>query len=403
MSINHKNFAETTLAAAITTTDGTSITVASEASFPAVQFIISIDTEAMLVTTVDTVTWTVTRGYEGSTAATHLNGAAIYHDLSAAEADAIAAKLALAGGTMSGPIVMTNQNITLIKLLTMNGEIDDGNSGTAGTVNWTSGAAHKSTLTGNVTFAFSGANPTTEVPTMTSNTAPSGEASEINFSADAYKAFKGAASDLALNLVDNAWIQYAFPVGVTKTPVGFSTEFYYGGYSHAPSSWKFQGSNNGTEWVDLDVRSGQNTSLHVLTQYTFANTTPYRYFRFMSTGHPEYGVYIVRLDIEEGMSDPQNPCFLTLKLVQDGTGGRTVTWPATVKGSPVINPAIASVSNVLFYWDGTSYWTLNGLPWVEIPASASAPGMIGQMAHGAGYIFHCVASNTWERAAIADW
>jgi hypothetical protein len=86
-TIKHANFAQTTLGAAIESVDGTSITVTSEAGFPAVDFIISIDTEAMLVTNVSTTTWTVTRGYEGSTAATHLNGAAIYHDWSAAEAD----------------------------------------------------------------------------------------------------------------------------------------------------------------------------------------------------------------------------------------------------------------------------------------------------------------------------
>ena len=105
MAINHKNFAQTTLAAAITDTSGTSITVTSETSFPAVNFIISIDTEVMLVTNVSTTTWTVTRGYEGSTAATHLNGATIYHDISAAEADSIAAKLPLSGGTMTGALI----------------------------------------------------------------------------------------------------------------------------------------------------------------------------------------------------------------------------------------------------------------------------------------------------------
>ena len=90
--MNHKNFAQTTLAAAITDTSSTSITVTSETSFPAAPFIISIDTECFLVETVSGTTWTVTRGYEGSTAATHTNGTAIYHDISAAEADAIAGK-----------------------------------------------------------------------------------------------------------------------------------------------------------------------------------------------------------------------------------------------------------------------------------------------------------------------
>lgn len=85
--MNHKNFAQTALAAAITGTVGTSITVASSVTFPAVPFIASIDTEAMLVTVVAGTTWTVTRGYEGSTAATHSNGASVYHDWSAGEAD----------------------------------------------------------------------------------------------------------------------------------------------------------------------------------------------------------------------------------------------------------------------------------------------------------------------------
>jgi hypothetical protein len=90
--MNHKNFAQTALAAAITDTVGTSITVASSTTFPAAPFIASIDTEALLVTVVAGTTWTVTRGYESSTAATHTNGTAIYHDISAGEADGFAVK-----------------------------------------------------------------------------------------------------------------------------------------------------------------------------------------------------------------------------------------------------------------------------------------------------------------------
>jgi hypothetical protein len=120
MAINHKNFASTTLGAAITTTNGTSITVASEAGFPAVQFIISIDTECLLVTNVSTTTWTVTRGYEGSTAATHLNGAAIYHDWSAAEADS----------TVHGPASVTADHLVVFDATT--GKlIKDGGAATA--------------------------------------------------------------------------------------------------------------------------------------------------------------------------------------------------------------------------------------------------------------------------------
>ena len=93
MANNHRNFAETTLAAAITDTSGTSITVTSSASFPSAPFIIGIDTECMLVTNVSGATWTVTRGYESSTAATHDNGAPVYHDWSAGEASAMVANV----------------------------------------------------------------------------------------------------------------------------------------------------------------------------------------------------------------------------------------------------------------------------------------------------------------------
>lgn len=58
------------------TNSATSITVNSASGFPSTkQFHILIDGEIMLVTSVSGTTWTVTRGYETSTAATHNDGA----------------------------------------------------------------------------------------------------------------------------------------------------------------------------------------------------------------------------------------------------------------------------------------------------------------------------------------
>lgn len=71
----------TTLAAAITDTIGTTITVASSTGAPAANFRILIDTEWMLVTAIAHPNWTVQRGIEGSTAATHLNGATVAHTI----------------------------------------------------------------------------------------------------------------------------------------------------------------------------------------------------------------------------------------------------------------------------------------------------------------------------------
>jgi hypothetical protein len=65
-----------TLAAAVTSLTSTSLTVTSGTNFSAGQ-IIRIDNELKLITAVNTVTLTVERANNGSTAATHLNGAAV--------------------------------------------------------------------------------------------------------------------------------------------------------------------------------------------------------------------------------------------------------------------------------------------------------------------------------------
>lgn len=57
---------------------------------------------------------------------------------------------------------------------------------------------------------------------------------------------------------------------------------------------------------------------------------------------------------------PSNPCNLVLMLVQDGTGGRTVTWPGTVKWvnstAPTLSTGANDIDIVAFYYDGTNYY-----------------------------------------------
>lgn len=56
---------------------------------------------------------------------------------------------------------------------------------------------------------------------------------------------------------------------------------------------------------------------------------------------------------------PSGPCHLTLRMIQDGTGGRSVTWPATVKwgtaGEPTWNTTASYENYAFFYWNGTNY------------------------------------------------
>ncbi|MDT0435619.1 MULTISPECIES: hypothetical protein [Streptomyces] len=71
--------AATTLSAAIASTSSTSLTVASASGFPGSgNYNIQVDGEVMTVTAGQgTTTWTVTRGVNGSTAATHSSGAVV--------------------------------------------------------------------------------------------------------------------------------------------------------------------------------------------------------------------------------------------------------------------------------------------------------------------------------------
>lgn len=51
---------------------------------------------------------------------------------------------------------------------------------------------------------------------------------------------------------------------------------------------------------------------------------------------------------------------LVLYLTQDGTGSRTVTWPASVKwtgaAAPTLTTTAGATDIVTFIWDGTNYW-----------------------------------------------
>lgn len=62
---------------------------------------------------------------------------------------------------------------------------------------------------------------------------------------------------------------------------------------------------------------------------------------------------------------PAGPTNLVLKLIQDGTGNRTTTWPATVKWAGGTAPTTQATANkvhiVCFYYDGTNYYGVASL------------------------------------------
>lgn len=63
---------------------------------------------------------------------------------------------------------------------------------------------------------------------------------------------------------------------------------------------------------------------------------------------------------EIAFTAPPGACNLILKLIQDGTGSRTVTWPASVKWPggtpPTLTTDADAIDIVAFYYDGTNYY-----------------------------------------------
>jgi len=103
----YTNNGQTTLAGTITS-GATSLVVATNTTFPTVagQFRILIDSEIMIVTggfTGGGVTWTVSRGAEGTTAAAHNNGATVTEVLTAGAIDQVRIETFGAGGQASIP------------------------------------------------------------------------------------------------------------------------------------------------------------------------------------------------------------------------------------------------------------------------------------------------------------
>ncbi|HEV8283914.1 MAG TPA: chondroitinase-B domain-containing protein [Chitinophagaceae bacterium] len=80
------------------------------------------------------------------------------------------------------------------------------------------------------------------------------------------------------------WVQYqsSVPAIVIKYTITSANDVP----NRDPRDWNLQGSNNGTTWTILDIRSGQTFSSRFLTKtYSFTNTIAYVYYRLNITNN----------------------------------------------------------------------------------------------------------------------
>lgn len=129
--------------------------------------------------------------------------------------------------------------------------------------------------------------PIDSTPTMTSNTAPYGvaSASSENSSQTApWKAFnKLTGVDdgwVSLDAAMPQWLRYQWPVA--QTVKRYSIRSRNSANRGDPNNWTLEGSNNGTDWVVIDTRTGEGASWGQSEKRVYecaANNTSYLHYR----------------------------------------------------------------------------------------------------------------------------
>lgn len=147
------------------------------------------------------------------------------------------------------------------------------------------------------------------VPVMTSNTAPSGVASDSASTGNAFACFDGkrTVADGAGGFtfgtsVLTGWVQYQFPQA--KIITSYSVWSNSSGSTSAPKNWTLKGSNNGTNWTTIDTVTN-NTGCGDYEKRTFIVDTPnsYFYYRLDITANNGDATYL-RLGEFELYTDP---------------------------------------------------------------------------------------------------
>jgi hypothetical protein len=135
----------------------------------------------------------------------------------------------------------------------------------------------------------------------------------------------------------------------------------------------------------------------------------------LQTAHPAAGTPSAGTSGQVQMANGSG-AFLASQITDNGTtvkiaNGQIVTATATplsltsdtgvtvgsvsVQGSGTFNAAGLYANNVLI--------TANGPTGPTTPASAGAAGVAGTVVWDSGFIYVCVATNSWKRVAIAAW
>src|SRR6056300_1004243 len=148
------------------------------------------------------------------------------------------------------------------------------------------------------------------------------------------------------------WLKIKYPSAYKA--IQYSIQIRDLSYPRYPKTWKFQGSNNDSDWTDLDTQTnktdwaGNNTVM-----FTFSNSTAYQYYR----------VYITATDT----SDSDGGCCIReLKVYTLATGSQVgnvplpdYTYPNTITVDSALSGTSIIIANDSHKVSGGKWYTLN--------------------------------------------
>lgn len=160
------------------------------------------------------------------------------------------------------------------------------------------------------------------IPIMTSYNSPEGIVSVSGiYRSEGWHAFDRDINSYWRELSSsNPWISYEFsqPKIINKYTIRVNQSA-----SLTPSAWRFEGSNDGINWVILDVQSNQrNWQSFEKRTYVFKNNVPYKKYRLFITGDND-----IYSDFHIAISEIEMMEYLpvgTIKVIVSSDGG--ITW-----------------------------------------------------------------------------
>ena len=176
------------------------------------------------------------------------------------------------------------------------------------------------------------------------------------------------------------WLKYDFLDGNAKAINKYRIYWQGANFDATPTAWQFQASNDDATWTTLDTQSGQSWTSGEWKEFTFSNTTHYRYYRLLisdNQGTANDYVYISEMEMQEMIYNnhpslfvndnkvgigTESPDASAVLEVQSSTKGMLVPRMTQAQRTAIASPATGlmvyqtDATNGFYFYNGTT-WT----------------------------------------------